>query len=381
MKYMSTEAPPLFAVPAGSASKAALNCPPFGRAAFVCACAAAVVCAALAVAPGALQAQAAEDAQKGAALLAEGRKAIGGDDKLRAVKTLQSKGVYKRSAGNNTQEGDVEILIELPNKYRRNELSGVAGGPIQERVEVLNGEEVWDINATGGFAGGFGRFGGGGGDFGGGRRGAGDFGGRGGQAGQGAQGGQAAPGRGNIDPERLKELQRRQRQTELARLSLMWLLTTDAPVVWVGTAQSPDGNADVLEVRAAEGPATRLFLDQATHLPLMMTTTAGGGRGNFGRRGGGAPDGAAPPQAQAAPAGQAGAAPAAPPAADGPRRGGPQGGGQPITIETHLSEYKAVNGIKLPHLITRGVNGQTNEEWEIKSFRINQNLKANTFTQ
>ena len=324
-----------------------------------------------------IRAQEAGDPAKGAALLAEARKAIGGDDKLKAVKSLQSKGVYKRTAGTNTQEGDVEIFIDLPGKYRRNELSGVAGGPVQERVEVLNGQDVWDINATGGFGGGgFGRFGGGGGDFGGGR---GGFRGQGGRgqgdpAGQGAQAGQPPQGRGTIDPERVKELQRRQRQTELARLSLMWLLTTDAPVVWVGTAQSPDGNADVLEVRAAEGPATRLFLDQTTHLPLMMTTTAGGGRGNFGRRGGGAPDGAAPP-----PAPQPGAA--APPAAgDAPRRGGPQGG-QPITIETHLSEYKAVNGIKLPHLITRGVNGQTNEEWEIKSFRINPNLKANTFTQ
>jgi len=61
-------------------------------------------------------------------------------------------------------------------------------------------------------------------------------------------------------------------------------------------------------------------------------------------------------------------------------RGG-QGGGQPITIETHLSDYKAVNGIKMPHLITRGVNGQTNEEWEIKSFKINPSLKGNTFTK
>ena len=56
-------------------------------------------------------------------------------------------------------------------------------------------------------------------------------------------------------------------------------------------------------------------------------------------------------------------------------------GGQPITIETHLSDYKTVNGIKLPHLITRGVNGQTNEEWEIKSFKINPSLKGNTFTK
>jgi len=308
---------------------------------YVCLGAVVVLGAVLAVAPAvSLRAQGTEDPQKGASLMAEARKAIGGDDKLRAVKTLQSKGVFKRTAGNNTQEGDVEVLIELPNKYRRNELSGFAGGPTQERVEVLNGDDVWDINAQGGFGGGFGRFGRGGG----------------GQPGQGG-------GRGNIDPERLKEFQRRQRQTELARLSLMWLLTTSDPVVWVGTAQSPDGNADVLEVRPVEGAATRLFLDQATHMPLMMTTTGGGGRGGVNRRGGG-PDGGAAPQDGNA---------------DGPRRGGQ--GGQPITVETHLSDYKAEGGIKLPHLITRGVNGQTNEEWEIKSFKINPTLKSNTFTK
>jgi len=332
---------------------------------------------ALCLALAASRAVLAQDAAKGAALMAEARKAIGGDDKLRAVKTLESKGTFKRTAGTNTQEGDVEVLLELPGKYRRNELSGFAGGPTQERVEALNGQDVWDINAAGG---GFGR-----GGFGGGRRGDGGFGGgRGGfGGGQGqAAGGQGQPGQANqggraaqpIDPERIKELQRRQRQTELARLTLMWLLTTDAPVTWVGTAASPDGSADVLEVKADDGPATRIFLDAATHMPLMLTTTAAGGRGQFGRRGGG-PDAPAPPQA----APDAGA-PAA--AGDAPRRGGAGGAaGQPITIETHLSEYKTVNGIKLPHLITRGVNGQTNEEWEIKSFKINPNLKASTFTK
>ena len=366
--------------------------PMLTRMPLVCACAAVVFGAVLATAARP-QAQAAEDPQKGAALLADARKAIGGEDKLRGVKTLQSKGVYKRTQGNNTQEGDVEVLIELPDKYRRNELSGTAGGPTQERVEVLNGQDVWDINAQG-FPGGFNRgggggFRGGGGDFGGGGGRGGDFGGggfrgRGDQAGQagGGQAGQAAQGgRGNIDPERLKEFQRRQRQTELARLTLMWLLTTSDPVVWVGTAQSPDGNADVLEVKSTDGPATRIFLDQATHLPLMMTTQ-GGGRGNFGRRGGA--DGPAPQGAQAgtAPQGAPAGAPqaGAPPQGDGPRRGG-QGGGQPVVIETHLSEYKSVSGIKLPHLITRGVNGQTNEEWEIKSFKINPSLKGNTFTK
>jgi hypothetical protein len=104
----------------------------------------------------------------------------------------------------------------------------------------------------------------------------------------------------------------------------------------------------------------------------MITTQGGGGRGGFNRRGGG-PDGGSP----------AGAPQGAPPqgaaAGDGPRRGGQ--GGQPVTIETHLADYKTVSGIKLPHLITRGINGQTNEEWEIKSFKINPSLKGNTFTK
>ena len=105
-------------------------------------------------------------------------------------------------------------------------------------------------------------------------------------------------------------------------------------------------------------------------MPLMMTTTAAFGRGGGAARRGGGADG----RRGRAPTGAAGADAERRPAPRRPR-------GQPITIETHLSDYKAVNGIKLPHLITRGVNGQTNEEWEIKSFKINPSLKANTFTK
>ena len=289
----------------------------------------------------------AQDAEKGASLMAEARKAIGGDDKLRAIKTVQAGGTFKRTAGNNTLEGDFEIFIEQPSRYRRNETTGNAGGPIGERIEVLNGTEVWEEISSG---------------FPGGRFGRGGFGGGGGRGGGGGQGDAGQAGAPAIDPERLREAQRRQRQNELARLMLVWFLTTDAPVAWVGTAQAPDGTADVIEVKPAEGAATRVFLDSATHMPLMTTTTGfGGGRG---RRGGGA-DGRA-----SGGGGRAGGA-------DG-RAGGPP---QSITIETHLSEYKAVGGIKLPHLITRGVNGQTNEEWEFKNYRINPNLKQNTFTK
>jgi hypothetical protein len=342
-----------------------------------------------------------EDTAKGAALLAEARKAVGGDDKLAAVKRLQVKGEMRRGQGNLTLDGDSEVFFELPDKFRRNEsLTLGPGGPGIDRVEVLNGNDVWDENSGGGGGGRFGR----GGDFGGGGGRGGDFGGFGGgrRGDAGALlGGANDQGRGGqgIDPERLKELQRRNRQTEVARLLLAILLTTDSPVAWIGTAQSPEGTADVLEVKNADGVATRLFLDSTTHLPLMMTWSGGaqrGGRGgqgqgqgrggNFGQggaaRGGDAapaPPASAPSAAQPPPAAQPQVAGAATDSVQGRR--GRAAGGAPSTLEMHLSDYKVVNGLKLPHLITRGTNGETAEEWAIKSYRINPNFKGNTFTK
>src|SRR6185503_4989858 len=94
---------------------------------------------------GGLSAQNADQANtaKGVALMAEARKAIGGEDKLRGVKAVQVNGKFKRTAGNNTLEGDFEVYIEPPGKYKRHEETGTAGGPIGERTEVLNGAETW----------------------------------------------------------------------------------------------------------------------------------------------------------------------------------------------------------------------------------------------
>jgi hypothetical protein len=179
----------------------------------------------------------------------------------------------------------------------------------------------------------------------------------------------------------------RNRRAEVSRLLLAFLLNTDSPVAWIGTAQSPEGTADVLEVKSADGTATRLFLDSTTRMPLMMTWTGGGQRGGRGGQGGGRGRGGDAGAQGGAP--QGGAAPAAPQAAPqggaavdtAQGRRGRGAGGAPPTLEMHLSEYKAVNGIKLPHLITRGTNGETAEEWVIKSYRINPTFKGNTFTK
>ena len=308
----------------------------------------------------------AQDAAKGASLMSDARKALGGEDKLRGVKTLDVKSDFKRIAGQNTLQGELELRIERPDKMRRDEdLSLPGGGPAIVRTEVLNGADVRDENSGGA---GFGGFGGGRGGFGGG----GD---RGGFGGGGFGGGAARPpattpdgqaaggnqrgGRG-FDPAQLKELQRRTRQADLSRFTLIWLLETDAPVTWVGTAESPDGKADVLQVTPVEGAPMRLFLEQGSHMPLMVTWQAPAGAG--GRRGRGAGRGADQGADQGV---------------DQPAA--PQPALQPPTLQLTLGDYKTVNGIKLPHHITRGTNGQTIEEWTVKSYKINPSFKSDVF--
>ncbi len=298
---------------------------------------------ALWVAPG-IEGQT-KDPEKGAALLAEARTAVGGDERLRAIRTLDVRGEFKRLAGQATIEGELQVRLELPGKLRRDEdLSPPGGGPAIVRTEVLNGAAVWDENSGGGrmF---MGRFGGGG---------------RGGPGGApgGAPGGDAqGGGRAQIDPAQLEDAQRRARQTELARYTLIWLLTSDGQVAWIGTAEAPDGKADVVEITPAAGPVMRLFLDASSHLPLMVTWQGAApqvmiaGRGGRGEGRGDAPAGGRGP------------------------------GGPPATLRLTLADYKAVGGVKLPHLMTRGANDMTLEEWTVDSYRINPTFRADVFSK
>ena len=90
------------------------------------------------------------DPAKGAAVLAEARKALGGPEKLAAVKSLQFKGKVRRTLGNNQIEGDLEMTLQLPDKMKRVEdTSAPGGGPALVVTQVLNGTEVWDDNSGG----------------------------------------------------------------------------------------------------------------------------------------------------------------------------------------------------------------------------------------
>ena len=81
---------------------------------------------------------------KANSVLAEARKALGGEDKLGAVKRLQVNGTTKRANGNFNLDGDTEMFFELPDKFRRNEsltIGGGGGGTGIDRKEILNGGE------------------------------------------------------------------------------------------------------------------------------------------------------------------------------------------------------------------------------------------------
>jgi len=357
----------------------------------------ALLTVAAAVSPALAQAPA-NDTVKGAALLAEARKALGGEDKLAAIKRIEVKGEFTQVTGTQALDGDVTLQVEGPDKYRRDDEISLPGGSITiERTQALNGSEAWEVT-EGGLPGGFGRGGRGG-----------DFGGRGGGGGRlgGLLGGalgdaQGAPNGAQQDPARqaaVREQQRRNRQTEVTRLLVALLATTPDVPAWVGTAVTPkDEKADVLEFKTADDTITRLFLDIETHLPLMMTYSGpaprGGGRQGQGRDGGGARgrrgggDGEAAAPGAGAPGGGAPPAAPAPPAAAPPAGAGaaPQGGGrgaaaQPVTIEMYIGDYKVDGGVKIPRHITREIAGEIQEELRIKSVKINPNFKANTFVQ
>lgn len=305
--------------------------------------------------------QAQDPAAKAASILAESRKALGGDDKLGAIKTIEIKGTARRGAGDVNVEGEMTILMERPGKYLRKEQILLGNGGI-DVVEGLNGAESWDEQK---FSGGMNFDDGGDG----GRRGGGGF--RQGGAGQ-------QPAAGATPDEAAKQAQLAARQTEVARVVLALLLTTDQPVRHVGTAVTPQQTAEVIEMTGPDKSPIRILIDSKTYMPLMLTWTglaqdpiaALAARAGFRGRGRGGRGGFFPGGRQGQQQPQQGAKVVS---ADELAK--------PTALRMYLQDYKTVNGVKLPHLVVRSAGDQITEEWEIKSYKINPALKADTFTK
>ena len=92
----------------------------------------------------------------------------------------------------------------------------------------------------------------------------------------------AGPG-GAVDPEKMTAEQKAEfdqkrlvaNKKEFAKLALgMFAMSPAAYPVELsdgGQAESPDGKADVIDVKGEGGFAAKLFIDAQTHLPLMLS--------------------------------------------------------------------------------------------------------------
>jgi hypothetical protein len=299
-----------------------------------------------------------------ASILKDTRKALGGEDKIAGLKTLVAEGPFRRTMGGRDMEGTLVVTLGRPDKMHRLEemqMGGMVGGPMIERTMAVSGTTSWeDTQNRGGMGGGM-RI-----------------------VMQQAPG----PGGGQMTEAQVNDARTRRMRVQMYRLTAA--LLADAGTEWVdaGVAESPEGKADILETKEETGRTLRLFIDQATKLPLMvqyqdpkpMVMVQGGrgpgGPGGPGPRGPGAP--AAPPAhgASGAPGEPGGAAPMSPEdiqkRMEEIRRNPPPLG----TYAMHLSDFKKVDGIMLPHKIETSLDGEPNEEWTVEKFKVNASVKT-----
>ena len=269
-------------------------------------------------------------------LLAQARAALGGDAKLKAVQSLSVAGQMRQVVGGDGDEqeqvqGEIQFDFLLPDKYLRTETTSIGDGLTEiTRIAGINGEQAFlDAHTSGG------------------------------------GGGMVIVRPGPSDPKSLATQSRALRK-EFARQLLSWLLVTPATLPleysYAGEAEVKDGKADAIDVKGPDDFAARLFLDKQTHRPLLLSYRGSPPR-MMRRQISDNPD-QAEKQRKEIEAQASKQADQPPPLAD---------------IEVYFAEYRAEDGILLPHRITRSVNGQFNEEWELRKFKINPPLKADKF--
>jgi hypothetical protein len=319
-------------------------------------------------------------------VLSEARAALGGDKKLDGVKTLTLTGRTLRTGPTgNTIESEFEATAAFPDKYVRRDVMANLGNQSIYRVSGFNGDGVInEIDQPPQLAGGGNviiRMAGPGGSL----------------------MGQGQP----LTPEQ-KQLLLTASKQDFARLMLGIFAgsssTYPLTMTYAGQAESPDGKADIIEVKGEGDFAVKLFIDAKTHLPLMLSwmakeplviqrTSGGPGGGQTSVSGGGgqtfvSSGGGMTTFSRGTTGGSPQAAPAKPPtpeeaekvakqleeerkAADAKRR----------TVEYRLfyADYKDVDGVMIPFRLQRSIDGKPTEELSLDKVKVNGKVDEKKF--
>ena len=315
---------------------------------------------------------------KAVEIVKKARAVIGKEDKIKAVQNVVAEGTFKQSMGQRNLEGPLEITMAMPDKIYRSITRSM--GPMEMvQIDVLNGNTVWnDMQSSQPMPQGFG-------------------------GGGGMRGGGAM---GFLD----QATQERNRRNDLARVMLGWFLLApsglNAEYTYVGEAKAPDGTADIIGVKTADGLVAKLYIDQQTHQLLQLSykdkdpsamfrggapgggqggvrANPQGGQGQGGQGGQRGPGGMSPEEFNKLPQAEKDKIQAEQRARNEARQAEMKAAYEKapeVDFQWSFSEYKEFNGLKLPTVLTKAVGGNPNEEWVISKFKINEkNVKPEKF--
>jgi hypothetical protein len=358
-----------------------------------------VAVALLLIFPAAVLAQTAdtEKAAKTQKLMAQFRQKLGGEEKLKTIRSLSLNGKHRNQTRAGETSGDLKLDALLPDKYLRAEITQQQLLTMVTLTQILNGNQAWtDRNVSKAS-----------GDDGainpnpdplasGTTISTGTMGMRG--AATGTTSVRSTSPTGNVTTERtvlgmsvpmsasgrppndtLENLDKERRasseaKTDAARpkppnnntanaalekrlrkewvaLSIVWLATAPESFPlqfnFVETVKTSNGLVEAIEITGPEDFAAQLFLDQKTMLPAMISYR----------------DFVFPSAGYVVSA-----------TADIP-----QGEAQEIAVQLLFSDYRTANGISLPHVIIKAVNGAMVSEWKIEKYKLNPDLKPKRF--
>src|SRR6476646_7461490 len=176
-------------------------------------------------------------------ILKQARAAVGGEEQLHKIQSLNSTGQYRRMIRERQLGGDREISVLLPNKYLVEDSmnpGGLSTALISYRT--LNADHAWN-GQSGGGGGMIFRMGG--------------------------------PGGAQATPEQMEAALRRMLQVEMARYLLAITLASPKSFAveykYAGESDVDDAKAEVIDVTGPDKFAVRLFFDKSSHLPLLIS--------------------------------------------------------------------------------------------------------------
>ncbi len=271
-------------------------------------------------------------------ILKQARAAIGGEEALQKIQSLNINGKYTRMLGERQLAGDRDVSIMLPDKYLVEDAFNPGGlSTAMINARGMNGEHAWNASSGGG----------------------------------GAMIFRIGPGGQQASPEEIEKMLRRQCQIELTRYLLAILATPPASLPlefkYAGESEVDDAKADVLDVTGPDKFAARLFFDKQSHLPLLlsyrgikpriMTMTRSVGSGGN----------------------SADALKKAREDAEKKMAAEPDQKPEEVDFFIRLSEHKKSNGLQLPYKLTFLTDTEVSEEFEISKYQVNPQFKADKF--